>query len=212
MGMWDAADLPSAQRKLLLRLGVRYPQGDPGVGYHAPGVGRQAESLPCLGAPSPAERCPAGPSSQGRDHCQGRIQGKGVTLGSAGSKWWAWPGGSSLDTQHALALPCLYGHACGMEAGQWLRCERGAAGEPWAKVGTPRSLPYPMTWPASQGDNPLWGQTHPELSPAALSPGHASVVLQGSTIKREHRRALARRAWPFPRPQFCQNSVGGSFS
>lgn len=205
--MWDAADLPSAQRKLLLRLGVRYPQGDPGVGYHAPGVGRQAESLPCLGAPSPAERCPAGPSSQGRDHCQGRIQGKGVTLGSAGVQVvgmarWLQPGHPTCPGT-AMLVGWRQGNGCGVREGL-----QGSRGQRWAHPG----LPYPMTWPASQGDNPLWGQTHPELSPAALSPGHASVVLQGSTIKREHRRALARRAWPFPRPQFCQNSVGGSFS
>ena len=116
-----------------------------------------------------------------------------------------------LDIHLALALPCLRGHACGMQR-QWLGCGRRATGEPRAEVDTSRSLPFPMTWPARQGNNPLWGQTHPELSPVALSLGRTSIALQGSTIKRVHRRALARRAWPFPRPQFCQNSIGGSFS
>lgn len=44
--MWDAVDLPPARRKPLPRLGVRYPRGDPSVGYRDDGeVGGRLKSL-----------------------------------------------------------------------------------------------------------------------------------------------------------------------
>lgn len=61
--MWDAVDLPPARRKPLPRLGVRYPRGDPSVGYRDDGaVGGRLKSLYVLmRLPDDDKRSPAGP-------------------------------------------------------------------------------------------------------------------------------------------------------